>query len=161
MSALSSAAPYHSLLRNAFGRLILIDSEGREHEGVKPVRAHPISATDEGISLVGVDGHELVWIARLSDLPPADRELLEAEFAVREFMPQVRAILEVSTFSTPSQWTVDTERGAARFILKSEEDIRRLGEGRLLITSSHGLQFIVPDRFALDRASKRILERFL
>lgn len=162
MSAVSStASPYRSLLRNAFGRLVLIDLEGREHEGVTPVRAHPISAPDEGISLVGVDGHELVWIARLSDLPPADRELLQSEFAVREFMPQVRAILEVSTFSTPSQWTVDTERGAARFILKSEEDIRRLGEGRLLITSSHGLQFIVPDRFALDRASKRILERFL
>ncbi len=162
MSAVSStASPYRSLLRNAFGRLVLVDLEGREHEGVTPVRAHPISAPDEGISLVGVDGHELVWIARLSDLPPAERELLEGEFAVREFMPQVRAILAVSTFSTPSQWTVDTERGAARFILKSEEDIRRLGEGRLLITSSHGLQFIVPDRFALDRASKRILERFL
>ncbi|UDF37145.1 UNVERIFIED_ORG: DUF1854 domain-containing protein [Shinella sp. XGS7] len=162
MSAVSStASPYRSLLRNAFGRLVLVDLEGREHEGVTPVRAHPISAPDEGISLVGVDGHELVWIARLSDLPPVDRELLEGEFAVREFMPQVRAILAVSTFSTPSQWTVDTERGAARFILKSEEDIRRLGEGRLLITSSHGLQFIVPDRFALDRASKRILERFL
>lgn len=162
MSAVSStASPYRSLLRNAFGRLVLVDLEGREHEGVTPVRAHPISAPDEGISLVGVDGHELVWITRLSDLPPVDRELLEGEFAVREFMPQVRAILAVSTFSTPSQWTVDTERGAARFILKSEEDIRRLGEGRLLITSSHGLQFIVPDRFALDRASKRILERFL
>lgn len=162
MSAVSStASPYRSLLRNAFGRLVLVDLEGREHEGVTPVRAHPISAPDEGISLVGVDGHELVWIARLSDLPPVDRELLEGEFAVREFMPQVRAILAVSTFSTPSQWTVDTERGAARFILKSEEDIRRLGEGRLLITSSHGLQFIVPDRFSLDRASKRILERFL
>lgn len=162
MSAVSStASPYRSLLRNAFGRLVLVDLEGREHEGVTPVRAHPISAPDEGISLVGVDGHELVWIARLSDLPAAERELLEGEFAVREFMPQVRAILAVSTFSTPSQWTVDTERGAARFILKSEEDIRRLGEGRLLITSSHGLQFIVPDRFALDRASKRILERFL
>lgn len=162
MSAVSStASPYRSLLRNAFGRLVLVDLEGREHEGVTPVRAHPISAPDEGISLVGVDGHELVWIARLSELPAAERELLEGEFAVREFMPQVRAILAVSTFSTPSQWTVDTERGAARFILKSEEDIRRLGEGRLLITSSHGLQFIVPDRFALDRASKRILERFL
>lgn len=162
MSAVSStASSYRSLLRNAFGRLVLVDLEGREHEGVTPVRAHPISAPDEGISLVGVDGHELVWIARLSDLPPVERELLEGEFAVREFMPQVRAILAVSTFSTPSQWTVDTERGAARFILKSEEDIRRLGEGRLLITSSHGLQFIVPDRFALDRASKRILERFL
>jgi len=156
-----SRTPYQSLSRNPFGRLVLIDAQGGEHVGVTPVRAHPISAPDEGISLIGADGHELAWIERLSALPQPDRGLLEGEFAAREFMPTVRAIREVSTFSTPSQWTVDTERGLARFILKSEEDIRRLGEGRLMITSSHGLQFLVPDRFALDRASKKILERFL
>ena len=67
----------------------------------------------------------------------------------------------VSTFSTPSQWTVETERGDADFILRTEEDIRRLPDGRLLIASSHGIQFIIPDRLALDRGSKRLLERFL
>ena len=158
---MSAAACYRSLRRNAFGRLVLTDLEGREHEGVTPVRAHPISAPDEGISLIGGDGHELAWIERLSALPAPDRDLLESEFAAREFMPTIRAIREVSTFSTPSQWTVDTERGLTRFILKSEEDIRRLGAGRLMVTSSHGLQFLVPDRFALDRHSRKILERFL
>ncbi|MGM9513533.1 cyanophycin metabolism-associated DUF1854 family protein [Roseateles sp. DB2] len=153
--------PYQRLSRNAFGRIDLIDAEGQFHGGVTPVRAHPISAPDEGISLVGQDGHELAWIPRLSSLPPTDRELLEAEFEVREFMPVVQALLSVSTFSTPSQWTVQTERGQAQFILKTEEDIRRLGEGKLLITSSHGLQFLVPDRFALDRHSRKLLERFL
>ncbi|MEO3711782.1 DUF1854 domain-containing protein [Roseateles flavus] len=153
--------PYQRLSRNAFGRLDLVDTDGQCHASVTPVRAHPISAPDEGVSLVGQDGHELAWIPRLSALPPADRALLEAEFEVREFMPTVQALLAVSTFSTPSQWTVQTERGEAQFILKTEEDIRRLGEGKLLITSSHGLQFLVPDRFALDRHSRKLLERFL
>lgn len=149
------------LSRNAFGRLVLVDSQGVEHVGVSPVRAHPISAPDEGISLVGTDGHELAWIERLSALPAAERELLEAEFAAREFMPTVKAILSVSTFSTPSQWTVATDRGETQFILRTEEDIRRLDQGRLLISSSHGIQFQLPDRFALDRQSKKLLERFL
>jgi len=152
---------YREIRRNAFGRIVLVDAEGVEHVGVNPVRAHPISAPDEGVSLVGTDGHELAWIDRLSALPPAERELLEAEFAQREFVPTLLRIADVSTFSTPSQWTVETERGEAQFILKSEEDIRRLADGRLLITSSHGIQFLVPDRFALDRASKKMLERFL
>jgi hypothetical protein len=56
---------------------------------------------------------------------------------------------------------VETDRGPTSFILKSEEDIRRLGEGRLLIASSHGIHFLVPDRFAMDRGSKKLLERFL
>ncbi|MDY0744411.1 DUF1854 domain-containing protein [Paucibacter sp. R3-3] len=151
----------YQIKRNAFGKLVLTDAAGVEHVGVNPVRAHPISAPDEGVSLVGTDGHELAWIERLSALPAAERELLESEFAQREFVPTLLRIAKVSTFSTPSQWTVETERGEAQFILKSEEDIRRLAEGRLLITSSHGIQFLVPDRFALDRASKKMLERFL
>ena len=54
-----STSPYQSLFRNAFGRLVLIASDGAEHIGINPVRAHPISAPDEGMSLVGSDGHEL------------------------------------------------------------------------------------------------------
>lgn len=152
---------FQKLERDSFGRLILTDAAGTVHEGVVPVRAHPISAPDEGLSLVGGDGHELAWIARLSALPTAERELLEAELTSRDFMPRVLRLKSVSTFSTPSQWTVETDRGEASFILRTEEEIRRLGEGRLLIASSHGLQFLVQDRFALDRHSRKLLERFL
>ena len=150
-----------TLARNAFGRLMLVDDAGQTHDNVTPVRAHPLSAPDEGLSLVGTDGHEIAWIDRLADLPQAQRELLQDELAHREMTPTVLKLLDVSTFSTPSQWTVETDRGTTAFILKSEEDIRRIGEGRLLIASSHGLHFLVPDRFALDRHSRKLLERFL
>ena len=150
-----------NLQRNVFGRLVLIDQQGVEHVGISPVRAHPLSAPDEGLSLIGQDGHELLWVPRLSQLPDEQRQLIEEDLAAREFSPTVLRIKAVSTFATPSQWTVETDRGEAQFILKTEEDIRRLGEGRLLIASSHGIPFMVPDRFALDRGSKRILERFL
>jgi len=150
-----------NISRNAFGRLVFVDAEGREHVGVNPVRAHPISAPDDGLSLIGGDGHELLWVPKLSALPAHERQLIEEELAAREFTPTIQRIAKVSTFSTPSQWNVETDRGPTQFILKTEEDIRRLGEGRLLIGSSHGISFLVPDRFALDRASKRILERFL
>ena len=46
-------------------------------------------------------------------------------------------------------------------MLKGEEDIRRLPGGRLLISSGQGLQFGVRDIAALDRGSRRLLERFL
>ena len=150
-----------TLARNAFGRLMLVDDAGQTHDNVTPVRAHPLSAPEEGLSLVGTDGHEIAWIDRLTDLPQAQRELLQDELAHREMTPTVLKLLDVSTFSTPSQWTVETDRGTTAFTLKSEEDIRRIGEGRLLIASSHGLHFLVPDRFALDRHSRKLLERFL
>jgi Domain of unknown function (DUF1854) len=131
------------------------------HAGVVPVRAHPISAPDEGVSLVGTDGHELAWIPLLSALPDAPRQLLTEELASRDFLPTIQRIKTVSTFSTPSRWEVATDRGDASFILKTEEDIRRLPDGRLLVASSHGLQFMVQDRLGLDKGSRRFLERFL
>jgi hypothetical protein len=152
---------FRDLHLDAYGRLVLTDLAGDSHVGVTPVRAHPISAPDEGLSLVGSHGHELVWIERLASLPDGPRQLLEAELAQREFHPTLRRLVRVNTFSTPSTWTIETDRGQFDFVLKSEEDIRRLEEGRLLITSSHGVQLQVPDRWALDRASKRLLERFL
>ena len=149
------------LQRNAFGQLMLRGEDGVVHEGVVPVRAFPIGAPDEGLSLLSAEGHELAWIERLEQLPPAQRALLDAALAEREFVPEIRRLRGVSSFSTPSTWTVDTDRGTTRFVLKGEEDIRRIGRTRLLIADSQGLQFRVADLGALDRHSRRLLERFL
>jgi hypothetical protein len=149
------------LRRNAFGRLVFSGDDGMEHEGVVPVRAFPIGAPLEGLSLLSADGHELAWIERLADLPAAQRALLDEALAEREFSPEIRRLHAVSSFSTPSTWTVDTDRGLTRFVLKGEEDIRRVGRSMLLIADSQGLQFVVRDFGALDRHSKRLLERFL
>lgn len=150
-----------TLARNAFGRLVLTLPDGSAHEGVVPVRAFPIAAPDEGISLVGSDGHELAWIARLSTLDPERQQLVADELAQREFMPVVSRLIAVSTFATPSQWTVSTDRGDTTFTLKGEEDIRRLPNNALLIADNHGIQYLVKDRTALDRQSRKFLDRFL
>jgi hypothetical protein len=160
-TAPASSPVFPKLTRNRFGRLVLTDAHGIHHEGVVPVRAHPISAPDEGISLVGTDGHELAWVDDLAQLPEIPRQLLTEELASRDFLPLIQRIKTVSTFSTPSRWDVATDRGDASFILKTEEDIRRLSDGRLLIASSHGLQFVVADKLALDKGSRKLLDRFL
>jgi len=153
--------PDFQLERDAFGRLAVVFVGGERHEGVVPVRAFPIAAPDEGVSLVGTEGHELVWIDSLNALPPAVHSLLVEELAAREFVPEILRIKGVSTFSTPSVWTVETDRGDTEFVLKTEEDIRRLGRTGLLIAGGAGVQFSVRDMAALDRTSRRLLERFL
>lgn len=149
------------LERNAFGRLVLTDAAGERHENVVPVRAFPIVAPDEGLSLVSQDGHELAWVDRLGDLPAAVREMVETELGSREFVPEIRRLISVSTFATPSTWTVETDRGETQFILRGEEDIRRLAGSTMLIADSHGIQFLIRDPQALDRHSRRLLDRFL
>ena len=153
--------PSLKLSRNPFGKLVYTDDAGVDHIGVTPVRAFPIAAPNEGLSIVSADGHELSWIDRLTDLAADARELIEEELAVREFTPSISRITKVSTFSTPSTWDVITDRGQTQLILKSEDDIRRLAEGQLLIASSSGLQYRINNWVNLDKASKKLLERFL
>lgn len=150
------------LEHNAQGRLVLTLADGTAHEGVTPVRAFPIGAPDDGLSLVGADGRELVWVPRLDQVDGLQRQLIEQELAIREFVPVIKKIISVSSFSTPSTWEIDTDRGPAQLVLKAEEDIRRLGGRiRLLIAGSDGMQFRVNDTGALDRHSRKLLERFL
>ena len=150
-----------SLTRNAAGRLVLTTADKQVHEGVTPVRAFPLSGPDDGLSLVGPDGHELAWFEQLSALPGDMRSLLEQDLALRDFAPRIQRLGGVSSFATPSTWDVDTDRGPARLLLKAEEDIRRLPGGGLLITDGHGLHFRIDDLGTLDKASRRMLDRFL
>ena len=157
-----SSAPAFQLARNPHGRLVLTLPDGTAHEGVTPVRAFPIAAPGEGLSLVGSDGHELLWIPHVYQVAGPARQLIDEELAVREFVPTIEKIVAVSSFSTPSTWQVETDRGPASLVLKAEEDIRRLGgRTRLLIAGGDGMQFRVKDTTALDRHSRKLLERFL
>ena len=149
------------LHRNAFDRLILTDTEGVIHSDVVPVHAFPISAPAEGIALVNAEGHELAWFDNLSEIPAHLQDLISEEFASREFIPEIHKISTVSTFATPSIWVVDTDRGKTDFVLKGEDDIRRLNHDTLLITDSHGIHFLIRDMKLLDNESRKLLDRFL
>ncbi|MDF1485935.1 DUF1854 domain-containing protein [Ramlibacter sp. H39-3-26] len=150
-----------ALERTPFGRLDLTLADGTRHAGVVPVRAFPLAAPDEGLSFVGPAGHEVLWVARLARLPAPARALVEQELALREFMPTITRIAGVSGFSTPSTWRVETDRGPTEFVLKAEEDIRRLPQGRLLIAGAQGVHYLIADARALDRPSRKLLGRFL
>ncbi|MDP1686241.1 DUF1854 domain-containing protein [Hydrogenophaga sp.] len=162
MNASTTPMTDFDLQRDAQGRWVCRVAGGPAQVGVQVVRSFPLSAPDEAISIVGPNGHELVFVARLQALAEAQRTALDRALSEREFSPVILRIREVSTFATPSTWQVDTDRGATELVLKVEEDIRRLpGQPRLLITSAHGVVFDIPDRNRLDRASRRFLERFL
>jgi hypothetical protein len=150
------------LWQDDFGRLVLRTPDGVQHEAVVPVRAFPMAAPREGISLLGADGHELAWVAHLDEVEPVEtRALIERHLEVREFVPEIQAILAVSSFATPSTWTVSTDRGPTQLVLRGEEDIRRLSRTALLVADRHGVHYLIRDLAVLDRQSRRLLDRFL
>jgi hypothetical protein len=149
-----------ALSRDAWGRLVLETPEGTRHVGVEAVRTFPISEPDRWIVLCDAEGREIICLETLASLAPEARAIVEAELAQREFMPVIRKILRVAGEGAPSQWDVETDRGPTRFTLDSEDDVRRLGAHRVMITDARKLRYHVPDTRALDAHSRRLLERF-
>ncbi|MFN5445833.1 MAG: DUF1854 domain-containing protein [bacterium] len=151
----------HRLMRDAHGDLVFKDELDQHHVGVLPVQAFPIDSPGEHVSLVSTEGHELAFILSLADIEAETRHVILDEIAQREFIPVIQRLVAVSTFATPSTWSVHTDRGVSNFVLKGEEDIRRLRGNGLLITDSHGVTYRVLDMRELDRMSRRLLDRFL
>ena len=149
-----------SLQRNVAGEWEL--SIGEESSSpVTVVRAYPLSGPDEGIAVLDADGQELLWIESLADVDEPSRAALLKAASGREFTPVISAILAISTVSTPSRWTVRTDRGITELLLPGEEALQRVGAHSLLVSDAAGVQYLVRDIGALDRPSRKFLERFL
>lgn len=149
------------LTRDSFGKLVLTAADGQVHVGVAPVRAFPIQSPDHGISLVLADGQEVAWIDALGDLPMNIRVLVQDELEGREFMPEILRVERVTSYATPCTWHVRTDRGDTEFVLKGEEDIRRIGAASLLVADNHGIHFLIRDMYTIDKHTRKILDRFL
>jgi hypothetical protein len=155
------ASTNFQLRRDSFGKLVLTTAEGEQFAGVIPVRSFPIQAPTRGISLVREGGKEVGWIDDLAEAPDEVRRLVTEELEGREFIPEILHIKSVSSFATPCTWYVETDRGDTEFVLKVDEDIRRVGEASLLVADNHGINFLVRDMYRIDKHSRKILDRFL
>ncbi len=149
------------LQRDAFGRWTLVLPDGTQYKPVTAIRAYPITDPEGGVALMDAEGHELLWIDALTQLAPAVRSQVMQALTEREFLPVIEKLEGVSSFATPSTWTVVTNRGTTQFLLKGEEDIRRLTGTVLLINDADGVQYMIRDLAAMDKHSRKLLDRFL
>ena len=72
----------------------------------------------------------------------------------------VNAIERVVHHPTSSEWHVRTDRGDRVFVVEQEDHIRRLDDGRHVITDGHGMRYLVPRPEAMDSHSRRMMERY-
>lgn len=171
--------PDFELGRESSGVLVLVDGQGQKHEDVHAVRAFPLQLQEKAIAIVSAHGKELAWVDDLADVSPGLAELIRTSLGEREFMPVLQSILKVSSYSTPSTWSVITDRGPTEFVLRGDEDIRQVGKASeqcesnaaslrntassanaLMIADVHGIHYYIPDRNLLDTHSRKILDRF-
>lgn len=193
---------WFSLQEDSWGRLILKvlatspgehtvghekeETEDQQYVGVNLIRAFPLSAPAQGLSICTAEGREIVWIEQVNDLPAPLRQQVLDLLARREFVPILWRILRIRTEVDPCEWEVETDRGRTRFLVGSSEDVRVLpsisqpddsssappkkGGGRtpgsprghrLLIMDTHGIRYLILDVKKLDSTSQRLLEHYL
>ncbi len=154
-------SPTFGLSLDAWGKLVLIDADGERHVGVTPIRIFPATDAAHWISIISASGRELVLIEDPQALAAPIRELLEVELAQREFMPEIKQILYVSSIMEPCDWEVVTDRGRARFVLKSEDDVRRLGPYSGIIIDAHCVRYLIRDTRQFDPYGRRAVEQYI
>jgi hypothetical protein len=145
---------------DAFEHLVFVDAAGQSHANVEPLRAFPITAPDSWIVICDANGRELLCLENLDSLPERLRNVLVEELRKRDFIPHILRI-HSATGNNPSQWEVVTDRGAKTFLLKSDDDLRRLGSQRALLIDAYGIRYLIADIRKLDGSSRRMLERYL
>lgn len=150
-----------SLERDAWGRLVLTGADGVAHVGVQPVPNFPLSDPRRHVSICDGRGKELVWIEDMDRLPEPLRRAIDDDLSRRTFVPVIRRIIRVSALAEPAEWEVETERGRTTFLLKSDDDVRRLDDHRAMVVDAQGMRYLIPDLPALDARSRTILDRYL
>lgn len=146
--------------KDQFDRLVLSRPAHPDLVGVTAVRCFPYSAPDEEVSLQGPDGHELATLPNLRQLSPDGQATLKAYLNTQEFLPVIRRIVKTSAASPPCQWTAETDHGLTNILVESEDDVRKLGAGRLVIADTHGVRYLAEITSTLDRQTAAILARF-
>ncbi len=134
---------------------------GRRLGGLRPLRLFPLSEAEGWIVLLDGDGAQRGMIESLERLGAPASEAVRACLRRHEFLPEIESIISVSSKLEPSEWTVRTNRGIARFVLPHDSDFRRAGPFGALIMDADGIRYHIADRRKMDARSQRFVEWYI
>jgi hypothetical protein len=84
--------------------------------------------------------------------------VIEKSLTATSFIPKITAVTEVDNSFGFQEWSVQTDRGPAKFRVQEREDIRFLGGGRFRIKDADGNIYELPSLDSLDKESQKELE---
>ncbi|MFN7797102.1 MAG: DUF1854 domain-containing protein, partial [Planctomycetota bacterium] len=147
--------------RDPWNQLQLTDAKGTRYGEVVVVPMYPVAAPKEWVSILSKEGEELVCLKNLDSLNSSERQLLEEELSLREFVPQILKVHWVSGTQEPCEWDVETNHGRTRFVLNAEEDVRRVTAWTVHFIDANGCRFRVDDIRKLDSRSRGYVEWYV
>jgi Domain of unknown function (DUF1854) len=150
------------LFRDEKGNLRLTLEGDRSYLQVKVARAFPLSDPHEWVCYADGKDKQIVIVRDIRKLDAPSRRLTEEELRRRYFVPAVEQILEIKQEFGVVHWSVITDRGPRRFVIRNlRENVQEVEDGRRLVTDAEGNRFLLPHPDTLDPASRRLAERYV
>ena len=136
------------------------------HDGAEPVsgatvaRCFPWSLPDEYVSVRDSEGKEVVLLKSLREIDADSRHVVERELRERIFNPKIHRLIDYNRKFGVISITAETDRGEAKFQIRSRDDVRVLSATRALFRDADGITYELPDLTKLDSSSRRRLEQY-
>ena len=128
-------------------------------------RSYPLSHKDEFLSVRDATRQNLPEIGLIPDLkafPAEAQEMITSELEKRYFLPLINEVVSLREARDRLEWDVNTTKGRRRFIVRNPFDnIRSLGDDRLLITDTDNCRYEILDRHALESKVQDILSKYI
>jgi hypothetical protein len=103
---------------------------------------------------------ELGIIEDLAQLPPPQRQLVQAELRHSFLLPEIETIRKIVTTGGVDEWHVTSDRGAkVLFICDRKQSIHVCDDGMLLVTDMDKCRYRITHPEQLDALSQYLLER--
>ncbi|MDR2646962.1 MAG: DUF1854 domain-containing protein [Oscillospiraceae bacterium] len=126
--------------------------------GLEPRRLFPVSGTEKYITLLDSEGAEIAIVRDITTLMPASREVLENSLREYYMIPRIKRFIKISENFQVWMWTVETDRGEFTFEVRNHiASVKPLYGGRVLIRDANDNRYEIPDVYALDKRSQRMI----
>ncbi|MEO7718645.1 MAG: DUF1854 domain-containing protein [Capsulimonas sp.] len=151
---------FHSAPGDAAIRLTI---EGElSWRAVRIARAFPFSDPDHYIGLRDEEDEDIGIIRDLKELDAESRALAQTALDRRYFTPKVTKVKSVSEKSGSATFDVETDRGPARFVVRSLRDNSfSLGYHRMMLVDSEGGRYEFPDITAYGNRAYLVLSKVM
>ncbi len=140
---------------------IFVDAQlytGETFKSLEPQRLFPISGLMKYISLLDEEGNEVMIIRDIEQLMPDAKEAILSCLNERYMIPKITKLIKRTEKFKIWMWTVDTDKGIYTFeIINSYQSIKILYDGRILIKDGNDNLYEIPDLYALDKRSIKLI----
>ena len=146
------------------GGFISLDFNGKKYDRVLIFRAFPFSEANQFLSVRESVGRnaEIGIIKNLDDIAENEQEIILRDLKLRYFLPKIKNIHSVKSEHGHSTFSVVTDYGSMRFIVRSSGDaVTRLSDSRLIFTDVDGNRFEIEDINKLSNVEIKKINLFL